>query len=244
MANQAAQSHQNNQPKPSNQAMIWSIYRTLVGIGMVCAMLIVGVFLGTAPVIEENRVRALRQAIFDVLPGAQSTQTYVYSEANGGTLARVNEGNSSYSQYLVYAGFDQHGHLVGVALQAHGQGYQDVVSILYGYDPQQQAIIGMQVLESRETPGLGDKIETDPAFTQNFERLDVALNIHESDLKNSIEAVKSGQKNAPWQVDGITGATISSVAIAQMLDTSARLWAPRIRAQKSKLTQIKAKSDE
>ena len=44
-------------------------------------------------------------------------------------------------------------------------GYQDVIRILlYGYSPEHQAIVGMRVLESRETPGLGDKIEKDPAF--------------------------------------------------------------------------------
>ena len=95
------------------------------------------------------------------------------------------------------------------------------------------AIIGLQVLESKETPGLGDKIETDPDFLQNFERLDVSLANDQSALANPIVPVKHGEKTHPWEVDGITGATISSVAMAKILNGSAQYWAPRIRANLS-----------
>jgi electron transport complex protein RnfG len=46
---------------------------------------------------------------------------------------------------------------------------------------------------------------------------------------HSIESVKHGAKQHPWQVDGITGATISSVAIAAILRNSTAWWIPRIR---------------
>jgi electron transport complex protein RnfG len=109
-------------------------------------------------------------------------------------------------------------------------GYQDVIGVIYGYSFAEEAIIGMQVLESKETPGLGDKIETDPAFLQNFERLDVSLVDDLSEVANPIVPVKHGEKTHPWEVDGITGATISSVAIAKILDASAQYWIPRIRS--------------
>ena len=41
----------------------------------------------------------------------------------------------------------------------------------------------------------------------NFEALDVALSADGQSLAHPVEAVKSGAKTAPWQVDGITGAT-------------------------------------
>jgi electron transport complex protein RnfG len=50
-----------------------------------------------------------------------------------------------------------------------------------------------------------------------------------SELANSIVPVKRGDKTHPWEVDGITGATISSVAIAEILNRSAQYWVPRIR---------------
>jgi len=47
---------------------------------------------------------------------------------------------------------------------------------------------------------------------------------------NPIVAVKTGEKEHPWEVDGITGATISSVAIANLLNNNASYWVPRLRA--------------
>ena len=85
------------------------------------------------------------------------------------------------------------------------------------------------MLESKETPGLGDKIEKDPDFTANFERLDVTLTEDLSTLVHPIEAGKHGRKTDPWQVDGITGATISSFAIGNILNQSASQWVPLIR---------------
>jgi electron transport complex protein RnfG len=41
--------------------------------------------------------------------------------------------------------------------------------LLFGYDPEQQKIVGFYVLESKETPGIGDKIEKDP-FLSNMKQ--------------------------------------------------------------------------
>ena len=46
-------------------------------------------------------------------------------------------------------------------------------------------MIGLQVLSSNETPGLGDRISKDAAFRKNFEALDASL-------VNEIETVKQG----------------------------------------------------
>ena len=43
-------------------------------------------------------------------------------------------------------------------------GYQDVIRVLYGYSFAEEAVVGIRVLESKETPGLGTRIETDPDF--------------------------------------------------------------------------------
>ena len=114
-------------------------------------------------------------------------------------------------------------------------GYADIIRILYGYDPAEQAVIGFYVLESKETPGLGDKIEKDQDFLANFEKLDVSLSDNESGLKNLILTVKSGEKQQPWEIDGITGATISSRAIGKMLGESTQHWIPLIYREKAQL---------
>jgi electron transport complex protein RnfG len=187
----------------------WPLYRALVGIALVCAVLIAGAFVSTAPLIERNRAQQLQRAVLQVLPGAVAFQPQ--PDAAG-----------------VYAGLGADGELVGFAIAASGMGYQDSIEILYGYDPRAQAVVGMQVLSSRETPGLGDRIENDPAFRANFAALDVQLAADGQTLLHPVALVKPGQKTAAWQVDGISGATISSRAIARMLDESARQWVPRL----------------
>jgi electron transport complex protein RnfG len=201
------------------------MYRSLVGIGLACGALIVAVFQWTAPVIARNRAEALQRAIFQVLPDARSSKTY---HLVGGERFEPFEGRAA-GETLVYAGYDEGGKLVGLAVEASGMGYQDVITVLYGYSFEKEAVVGIRVLDSRETPGLGDKIETDPDFLANFVALDVTLAGDGSTIAHPIVAVKHGEKTDAWQVDGITGATVSSKAIAGILDRSAAWWVPRLR---------------
>ena len=122
------------------------------------------------------------------------------------------------TKQLVYAGYTDNDEFKGVAIEAAGQGYADIIRVLYGYNPQTEKIIGFYVLESKETPGLGDKIEKDEGFLTNFNALDVSLD--KSEIKNKVATVKHGAKTKAWEIDGITGATISSRAIGALLSTS------------------------
>jgi electron transport complex protein RnfG len=206
------------------QTSAWQMYRAMVGIGVLCGLLIVTVYQVTLPVIERNKAEALQAAIFRVLPDASSSATFALRESGGFEAIEGGESGAP----VVYAGYGDDQTLVGLAVEAQGMGYQDVIRLIYGYSFADEAIIGVQVLESKETPGLGDKIETDPAFLQNFERLDVSLGEDRTALANPIVPVKQGEKSHPWEVDGITGATISSVAIADILNDSAKYWVPRL----------------
>jgi electron transport complex protein RnfG len=200
------------------------MYRAMVGVGALCGLLIVTTYQLTLPVIERNKAEELKAAIFEVLPDAAASTTFRLEES--GAFAAV-DGAAAEGQ-RIHAGYDGERNLLGLAVQAHGMGYQDVIRLIYGYSPEEQAIVGIRVLESKETPGLGDKIETDPDFLQNFERLDVSLAEDGSRLAHPIVPVKHGEKANPWEVDGITGATISSEAVASILNASAQHWVPLI----------------
>ena len=80
-----------------------------------------------------------------------------------------------------------------------------------------------------ETPGLGDKIAFDPEFLENFDALDAMLNVSGDGLANPIYAVKHGAKTHPWQIDSISGATISSKAIGRMINASGQRMFPLIK---------------
>jgi electron transport complex protein RnfG len=198
--------------------------RAMVGIGVVCGVAIVAAFQLTRPVIERNRAEALRAAIFQVLPGAATSRTFRLEESGAFTpLAGKADGAR-----VVYAAYDAGGRLAGLAIEAAGMGYQDTIRVLYGWSPERRAIVGFRVLETRETPGLGDKIDVDPEFLANFEALDVALAEDGQALAHPIELVKKGEKTENWQIDAITGATVSSRAVANILRESTSFWMPRL----------------
>jgi electron transport complex protein RnfG len=205
--------------------------RAMVGIGLACGLLIVTVFQGTAPVIAANRAELLQRAIFEVLPEATSSKSYAL--AGGDRFEPMGEGESTLDAdaRVVHAGYDDEQRLVGFALEASAMGYADLITLLYGYDHREQQVVGMVVLQSKETPGLGDRIETEPDFVANFAALDVSLDDSGAAKQNPIAAVKQGTKQHPWEVDGITGATISSKAVVAALERSTSFWAPRLRAR-------------
>ncbi len=203
----------------------WPMFRAMVGVGLACGLGIVSVFLATRGTIERNRAEALRAAIFAVLPEARTHATFAWVPE--GRFVPEAESTADGAP-RIHAAYDEDARLVGVAVEGAGMGYQDVIRVLYGFDPREQAIVGLEVLESRETPGLGDRIETEAGFRANFARLDASLSADGSGLAHAIVAVKQGTKQHPWEVDGITGATISSEAIAAILDQSAGTWVPRV----------------
>jgi Na+-translocating ferredoxin:NAD+ oxidoreductase subunit G len=196
---------------------------TMGAVGLISSVLLVGTYQLTLPHIEANRTAFLEAAIFDVLPGATSKTTYV-REGDRLVLLR----SEAQSGLRVHAGYDENGELVGVAVPAQGPGFVDVVRVLYGYDHECECVVGMRVLESRETPGLGDKVETDPNYVGAFKALDVGL--EDGLLRHPVTPVKPGAGTAPWQVETITGATVTSKAIVDIIHASASDVLPVVRS--------------
>jgi electron transport complex protein RnfG len=196
------------------------MYRAIVGIGAMCALLIVTVYQTTADRIRENQERFLAAAVSQILPAAQTTVAVV--QTDDGRLEEAVET----ADLPAFMGYNADGELVGAVVTAQGMGYQDNIRVLYAYSFELDAIVGFKVLESKETPGLGDKIEKEPHFLANFEELDATLTPDGDALLHPIVTVKQGQKLQPWQLDGITGATITSEAIGNILNDSASTWAP------------------
>jgi electron transport complex protein RnfG len=206
------------------------IYGVVLSVGVCCSLLIVSVYEVTRPIIQRNRIALRQDAILKVIPGAKTSAAFRLDETTGQFQATPSDTEGS---DLVFAGFDSQGELVGLAIETRGMGYQDFIRLLYGYSADAEAVIGIGVLESRETPGLGDRIETDTDFLSNFDNLDVSLNPAGTLLVHAIEFVKPGKKTAEWQIDGITGATISSRATAEMLRESTAYWIPRVHSRRT-----------
>ncbi len=195
---------------------------TMGSLGLVCGVLIVAAYQLTLPRIEVNKARALERAVFEVIPNA--TTKAVFAEKDG----RLVPADEAPGSPLYYAGYDDAHHLVGVAVEASGQGFADLLHLIYGYSPGSGAVVGMKVLESHETPGLGSKIDSDPSFRANFDSLAVRTDDAGTGIRNPVALAKHGEKTEPWQVEAITGATISSRAVTNILRASTERTVPII----------------
>jgi len=164
----------------------------------------------TKPIIDANNAEALRKAVFEVVPGSTLMQKLELKD--GGFVPMPDDATATAE--TIYGAYDEHGRFIGYAIAGAGPGFQDTIRLLYGYDPRTQRVVGMYVLESRETPGLGDKIWKDEAFVQAFRALTV---------DPPIVVVKDGA-DAENEVDAITGATISAKAIVKIINTGNTKW--------------------
>ena len=224
-----------DQPQTGSAKML----RAMVGIGVLCALLIVVTYEQTLPRIERLRAEALEQAIFKVIPGITHTKKFQHNDDD--TFTEVT--NPDKTRQIVYAGYNDNNEFIGIAVETAGQGYADIIRILYGYNPKTETIVGFYVLESKETPGLGDKIEKDQTFLDNFNALDVSLS-DQSEIKNNVVTVKSGSKVNTWEVDGITGATISSRAIGAIINASSKDIIPLLYKHKQTFEMYKSETEE
>jgi Na+-translocating ferredoxin:NAD+ oxidoreductase subunit G len=101
----------------------------------------------------------------------------------------------------------KNGKALGYAFTAAGNGYQGLIQVIAGVNTGITKMTGMEVLESQETPGLGAEIAG--PFKDQFSALSVT---------RDIEYVKNKKPEQPYQVEAITGATISSRAVVNMLN--------------------------
>ena len=179
---------------------------TLTVAGALAGLMLATAYAVTLPTIEANAAAALQAAVFQVVPGTKSMQKLVLQ----GDAFVVADGKEAKDAVAVYAAYGDGGAFLGYAIPGQGPGFQDTIKLIYGYDPTRRCIVGMQVLESRETPGLGDKIFKDPSFAAEFVELAV---------EPEIVVVKHGTGSQRHHVDGITGATISSKSVVRILVT-------------------------
>ncbi|MCX5771101.1 MAG: FMN-binding protein [Candidatus Hydrogenedentes bacterium] len=205
--------------KPSSSLYIIGV---LSIVSTICGIIIVFAYTSTALPIARNLAIITNEAVSQVVPGGQ--QNTIFAIQPGGEIKPVTGvGGSDPKLFAVYDGA---GKLLGVAIEAAGSGYADLVSVMYAYSPERQAIIGFKLIDAKETPGLGDKIGTDPNFLANFNELEAKP--ANPGLAHPIQTVKHATKANPWEIDGISGATVSSNAVGRIINESAQKMVPLI----------------
>ena len=163
----------------------------------ISATALAGIYSVTKPRIERQKQLVLENALTIALPALE--KEVIFPVEKDGKI-------------IYYEGFTtvDKTELVGYAFVAKGPGYSSVIETMVGVDTA-GLIIGMQVLNQQETPGLGTRVEEikygeqDAWFLKQF-------------MGESAERVAVDKDGG--EIQSITGATISSRALTKSVVAS------------------------
>ncbi|MEA3392564.1 MAG: RnfABCDGE type electron transport complex subunit G [Candidatus Marinimicrobia bacterium] len=151
----------------------------------------------TKPRIEAHQNQLKNAAVAEVLPSNDKVET----------LKKDN---------LTYYKATKKNKIVAYAFQVSGGGYQSELVVMVGVTADFSEIIAAKIISQVETPGLGTKIENDPSnkehptwFMDQFKGLKI---------NPAITYVKNAKPSKKTEIEAITGATISSAAVVDILN--------------------------
>jgi Na+-translocating ferredoxin:NAD+ oxidoreductase subunit G len=142
------------------------------------------------PLIAANKKADTERAIFLVQTAGKS-----YEKVDG-------------VKFELYKVFDAEQNTIGYALPWEGNGFQGKIRMMIGLSEDVSTITAIEVLDQVETPGLGTKITEEP-FTKQFRALTA---------DPDVAWIKGAPATKDNEIETITGATISSVAIVKIVN--------------------------
>jgi Na+-translocating ferredoxin:NAD+ oxidoreductase subunit G len=163
---------------------------TLSLIGMLSGGVLALVSTWAFPLIAQRELEAKEAAIYQVQPEASS-----YEQVAVDTLE-------------VYRVFDASGQPIGYSVVHGANGFQSFIRVMIGLSQDLNSVTAIEILDHNETPGLGTLVN-DPDYKDQFLGLSTTPNI---------VWVKGIPAEAPNEVQTITGATISSRAVVEIVD--------------------------
>ncbi len=198
----------------------WKLLLTLTLAGALAGLAVVLLYDFTLPGIEAYKAGVLRTAIAEVLHAPKRADT-LWLQGGALTATRPPEEEARRAE-RVYRGYDDAGRPVGYAIAVVEPGFSEQMHLLVGYDPAGHRLLGMKVLESKETPGIADKVEK-PVFTAQFTGRVVPLVGLKATERDRVA-------HDPSAVLMITGATISSRAVLRGINRVLAHWQPYLDA--------------
>ena len=118
--------------------------------------------------------------------------------------------------------FNAQGKHIGWVITATGMGYADAIKALIGLDAQAKTITGIFILDQKETPGLGSKIAT--SWNVQFDGKNVFPPL-------AVVKTKPTKKN---EIQAISGATISSTSLTNIVNRAAEEFSRNLTAETAK----------
>ncbi len=214
----------------------WRLIATLAVAGALAAVLLAVVSDLTRDRIAANKAAVLKEAIGVVLQDADRIVSLQEQEDG----LRLDE-EVVYLNDRIFFGYDESGAPLGFAMVGGAYGYgSDPIRLIFSYDASTHEVLGLKVLEHKETPGIGTKIEDDAAFAGQWSKpvgddtrrraprlvaADASLVPVRSDA-----APASDPAAERHEVDTISGATISSKAVIKIVSDRVRQLGDKLAA--------------
>ena len=156
-----------------------------------------------SPRIEQNKINKRNHLVMVLLPDAKnfvSVDAEISLKSPGGKKTKAE----------IFKAVAESGQCVGWSFNAAGPGFSDLIELVVAVDASFEKIAGFDVLSSNETPGFGDQIKYD-YFRDQFKGAPA----------ETLKLVSIGEpKTIDAQIVAITGATVSSEAVVEIVSHS------------------------
>jgi len=152
--------------------------------------------------IEQNKAAKLNDLTKALLPGAE-----IFQPVEAEIQVTLPDGAKEKAKiFEVLSGANER---LGWSFNAHGTGFAGPIELVLAVDKDFQKIMGFDVLASSETPGFGDQIKSDYYRKQ-----------YAGAPAEQLMLAKTGDPGvADTQIVAITGATVSSEAVVDIVNT-------------------------
>jgi electron transport complex protein RnfG len=187
--------------KNSNIFQAWLVLLLCMCFGSALA----AVHVVLSPAIEENKTQETLARVPELVPDGDTLKPESLEIVPQMFEVEKIGRSANYAVYEAMAG----GRRIGWVVKSAGQGYADRIELLVGIDADAQRISGLYILDQKETPGLGNKV-AEIAWREQFKGKTAV---------GELVVTKSGA-TAPEEIDAVTGATISSRSVVQIVNTA------------------------
>jgi len=169
----------------------------LTSVMVLSGLVLAATFSGLSSRIDANREAALNASLASIFADDAASGALEFEEldVDGPTIYRGTTGT---------------GEPLGYAVRVRAQGYGGTITMLVGLSPELDSLLGMEVVEQVETPGLGGNI-TNESFKEQFEGLDAdsritwVKNVEPDRAANEIQAISGATITSKAVVSGING---------------------------------------
>jgi electron transport complex protein RnfG len=165
---------------------IAKITLNLVIVYLAGGLILAAVYAKTSPIMYRNALLAKETALRQLMPEADKIE-----KAGDWSV------HEKHAEYFIG---EKGGKIIGYIVQSYGKGYSSYIDTLIAVDTNFK-VQRISILDQKETPGLGDEIDT-AAFKKQFEGKDV----------DHLKVVKT---ETTEDIQAVSGATISSRAVTE-----------------------------